>query len=70
VDGLRVAINALMLERRTLRAYAAALGMSMPHSRRHELAQELLRMEREARRACRAAGIELRNNDQPFVEAV
>jgi hypothetical protein len=68
---LLAAINALMLERRALRSFAAALGVrsQVPRARRHELGQEFLRLEGEARRACRAVGIDLRNNDQPFVEA-
>lgn len=64
----RAAINALMAERRALRSFAAALGIrsQVPRSRRLELSQEHLRMEGLARRACKAAGFELRNNDQPL----
>lgn len=63
--ALRAAVNALMTERRALRAFAAALGMpsQVSRSQRHELGQEYLRMESEARQTCRAAGFELRNND-------
>jgi hypothetical protein len=65
---LRTAINALMAERRALRSFAAALGMpnEVSRSRRHELILEHLRLEGEARHACRTAGFELRNNDQPL----
>lgn len=63
----RAAINALMAERRALRSFAAALGIrsQVPLSRRLELSQEHLRLEGIARRACKTAGFELRNNDQP-----
>ena len=67
-SAFRAVINALMAERRALRSLAAAYGMSGQVSRVRlcELGKEHLRLECEARRACAAAGIELRNNDKPL----
>lgn len=59
IDKLETALKALMTERRALRSYAAALGMNLPWERKHELGMEHLRLEKEARTACAAAGFRL-----------
>lgn len=68
---LRVALDALMAERRALRSFAAGLGIraglfcgELTRERLAQLGQEHLRLEGVARQACADAGIVLRNNDQ------
>ncbi len=67
-SAFRAVINALMAERRALRSLAAAYGMRDQISRAQlcELGQKHRQLEGEARAVCMAAGIELRNNDQPL----